>query len=235
MVCTGLTLPFHYNPLPFHPFTRSVQLDIPEIHTAHTGALIHAHDIPFLGEMLTTLVLADTIICLITTQEGITLQICRPPMVIPPDTHTHSTHSRHMEWGPTPLPSPTTRNHDSLYCYYWNLSPSEVILLTDTIRGRTLSGEKWDLTQPIHKYCPETDTPLWSYTEGTRPSRRHTTTFLGGAGVDEAVILALLVPPFTLQKCYRELNRTSSQGSTQAVETPYNIQLSQSGDLVDHV
>jgi hypothetical protein len=47
-----------------------------------------------------------------------------------------------------------------LFYYYWNLSPSEFILLTDTIRGITMSGEKWDLTQPIHKYCPETDTPL---------------------------------------------------------------------------
>ena len=56
MICTGLTLPFHYNPLPFHLFTRSVQLDIPEIHNAHTGALIHTHDIPFLSGEITTLI-----------------------------------------------------------------------------------------------------------------------------------------------------------------------------------
>ena len=28
IICAGLTLPFQYNPLPFHPFTRSVQLDL---------------------------------------------------------------------------------------------------------------------------------------------------------------------------------------------------------------
>jgi hypothetical protein len=67
IICTGLTLPFHYNPLPFHPFIHSVQLDIPEIYTAHTGVLIHVHDIPFfLREKLTTLILSDTRICLIT-------------------------------------------------------------------------------------------------------------------------------------------------------------------------
>jgi hypothetical protein len=71
MICTGLTLSFHYNPLPFHPFTHSVQLDISEIHTAHTGVLIHTQDFPFfLEEKLTTLILADIRICLITTQEG---------------------------------------------------------------------------------------------------------------------------------------------------------------------
>ena len=122
MICTGLTLPFHYNPLHFHLFTCSVQLDIPEIHTAHTGVLIHAHDIPFfLMEGLTTLILADTRICLLTTQEGITLQNSRPPIVIPTDTlivHTAGI------WSGGTRPSPKTRNHDSLYCYYWNLSSS---------------------------------------------------------------------------------------------------------------
>jgi hypothetical protein len=35
---------------------QCVQLATPEIHTAHTGVLIHAHDIPyFLEEQLTTL------------------------------------------------------------------------------------------------------------------------------------------------------------------------------------
>jgi hypothetical protein len=47
MICTGLTLPFIDNFLPFHPLPGSLQLDIPEIHIAHTGVLIHAHDIPF--------------------------------------------------------------------------------------------------------------------------------------------------------------------------------------------
>ena len=41
MICTGITLPFHYNPLSFHPFTCSAQLDTSEIQTAHTGVIIH--------------------------------------------------------------------------------------------------------------------------------------------------------------------------------------------------
>jgi hypothetical protein len=70
--------------------------DIPEIHNAHTGALIHTHGISFfLGEKI-----ADTRIRFITTQEGITLQDCRPTYSYSP-SHAHSTHSRHMEWGRT--------------------------------------------------------------------------------------------------------------------------------------
>ena len=95
-----------------HPLTCSVQLDISEIQTAHTGVLIHTHDIPFfLEEKLTTLILADTRICLISTQEGITLQNSRP-IAIPSDTlivHTTGT------WSGDKRPSPKTRNHDTLY------------------------------------------------------------------------------------------------------------------------
>jgi hypothetical protein len=87
IICAGLTLPFHYNPLPFHPFIHSVQLDIPKIHTAHTGVLIHAHDITFFSrEKLTTLILSDTIICLITSQAGLPIENDSPPIDIPPDT-----------------------------------------------------------------------------------------------------------------------------------------------------
>jgi hypothetical protein len=116
IICTGLTLPFHYNPLPFHPFIHSVQLDIPEIHTVHTGVLIHAHDIPFfLREKLTTLILSDTRIYLITSQVGISIENDRPPIDIPPDTiivHTAG------NWTGDSRPSSMTRYHNSLYCYH---------------------------------------------------------------------------------------------------------------------
>jgi hypothetical protein len=78
----------------YYPYTCSVQLDISDIQTAHTGVLIHTHDIPFiLEEKLTTLILADTRICLISTQEEMTLQSSKPT-AIPPDTlivHTAGT------------------------------------------------------------------------------------------------------------------------------------------------
>jgi hypothetical protein len=107
-----------------------------------------------------------------------------------------------------------------------------VALLNDSIRGRTLGGEKWELQQTIHKYCPETNTPLWGYTEGSHPSRRQTTAFWGG-GVDETVMRALPVPPFTLRKCYRDLIH-------RVLKEPYkrwthrNTQLSQSNELADY-
>jgi len=198
IICAELTLPFHYNPLPFHPFVSSVQLDIADIHTATTGVFIHIYDIPFfLGEQIDTLILAGIRICLITSQEGLPVQHSETPIIIQPDTlmvHTSGT------WRGDTRPSPETRNYDNLYCHHWNLTPSEVSLLHDSIRGRTLGGEKWELQQPIHKYCPETNTPLWGYAEGSHPSRRQTTAFWGG-GVDETVMRALPVPPFTLRKC----------------------------------
>ena len=154
-------------------------------------------------------ILADTKTCLITTQEEITLQNSRPPPYYPP-RHTHSSHSRHMEWGHMPLSHDTYQRHPILYCYYWNLSPSESILHIESCPEK--SGT---CTQPIHKYCPETDIPLWSYTEGSHPSRRHTTAFWGRR-VDEGVMLALPVSP------YSEMLQGShaAQRSTQEVETP---------------
>jgi hypothetical protein len=84
----------------------------------------------------------------------------------------------------------------------------------------------------IHKYCPETDTPLWSYAEGTHPSRRHRTAFWGG-GIDEEVMLALPIPFFTLQKCYRELIRRVLKEAHKRWRHQ-NTQLKQSGHIVDH-
>ena len=95
-----------------------------------------------------------------------------------------------------------------------------------------MSGDKWSLFQPIHKYCPETDTPLWSYAEGTHQSRRHTTAFWGG-GIDEEVMLALPIPFFTLQKCYRELIRRILKEAHKRWRHR-NTQLKQSGHIVDH-
>ena len=230
IICTGFTLPFHCNPLPYHPFISSVQLDLVDLHTAHTGILLHAHDIPiFVQEQLNTLMLSTTKVCLITTQEDITLYNSGPPIVIAPDTlivHTAG------NWSGDTRPSSQTRNRDTIFCYYSNLSPSEVTLLTDIVRGRSMSGDKWTLFQPIHKYCPETDTPLWSYAEGTHPSRRHTTAFWGG-GIDEEVMLALPIPFFTLQKCYRELIRRVLKEAHKRWRHR-NTQLKQSGHIVDH-
>ena len=80
MTCTELTLPFHYNPLPFHPFIPGVQLDIADIHTPTTGVFIHIYDIPFfLGEQIDTLILAGIKIGLITSQEGLPVQHSEPP------------------------------------------------------------------------------------------------------------------------------------------------------------
>ena len=85
------------------------------------------------------------------------------------------------------------------------------------------------LSNPIHTYCPEADTPIWEFIEGTHPSRRLTAAFWGG-GIDEEVMQALPVPPFTLKKCYREIiTRIIKEGHKRWNHR--NTQLSESGDL----
>jgi hypothetical protein len=133
MICTELTLPFHYNPLPFHPFIPSAQLDIADIHTATTGVFIHIYDIPFfLGEQIDTLILTDIKVCLITSQEGLPVQHSEPPIIIGPDTlmvHISGT------WRGDTRPSPETRNHDNLYTVTTGISPHRRWLSSLTTLG----------------------------------------------------------------------------------------------------
>ena len=56
-----------------------------------------------------------------------------------------------------------------------------------------MTGEKWELKQPIRTYCPEVDTPIWEYIEGTHPSTRLTSAFWAG-GIDEETMQTLPVP-----------------------------------------
>jgi hypothetical protein len=78
-----------------------------------------------------------------------------------------------------------------------------MVRLEDIIHGRSMSGEKWELSQPTRTYCPEANTPIWEYIEGTHPSSRLTAAFWGG-GIDEEVMMGLPVPPFLRKKCYRD-------------------------------
>ena len=137
-----------------------------------------------------------------------------PTIVIPPDTlivHTSNT------WSGESCPSHSTRNQSSLSCYTWNFSSDEVARLVDLIHGRSMTGEKWELKQPIRTYCPEADTPIWELIEGTHPSTRITSAFWGG-GIDEEIIQALPVPSFARKKCYRELiARIIKEGYTGAL------------------
>ena len=83
-----------------------------------------------------------------------------------------------------------------------------------------MAGEKWELFNPTRTYCPEADTPIWEYIEGSHPSRRLTAAFWGG-GIDEEVMQALPVPPFTRKKCYIEF---SSHESSKKVTTDGNVE-----------
>jgi hypothetical protein len=50
LVCTEFTLPFHHNPLPFHPFIRFPQLGLGDIDSAHTEIFVHVLDTSILLE-----------------------------------------------------------------------------------------------------------------------------------------------------------------------------------------
>ena len=195
LICAGLTLPFHCNPL----------------------------------EKLTLLTQNGTRICLITASDGLAIQPSPHPLIIPPDSlivHTDST------WSGDIRPSHTTRNRGPLYCYTWNLLQEETTRLTDIIHGRSMSGEKWELSHPIHTYCPEATTPIWEHIEGTHPSSRLTAAFWGG-GIDEEVMMDLPVPPFLRKKCYRALIvRILKEAHKRWKQR--NTQLLQSGNLTDY-
>ena len=136
--------------------------------------------------------------------------------------HTSST------WSGDSCPTHTTRNLFPLTCYTWNFSPYEVARLEDIIHGRSMTGEKWELQHPIRTYCPEADTPIWEYIEGTHPSNRLTAAIWGG-GIDEEKMKILPVPSFTRKKCYRELiARIIKEGHNRWKLR--NTQLSESGD-----
>ena len=95
-----------------------------------------------------------------------------------------------------------------------------------------MSGEKWELSHPIHTYCPETTTPIWEHIEGTHPSSRLTAAFWGG-GIDEEVMMDLPVPPFLRKKCYRALIvRILKEAHKRWKQR--NTQLLQSGNLTDY-
>ena len=230
LVCKEFDLPFHYNPLPFHPFIHSLQLDLEDLVSAHTGILIHILDPPNLLAKISPLIQTGIRVCLITTQTGLVPDSSAPTIVIPPDTlivHTSNT------WSGESCPSHLTRNQSSLSCYTWNFSSDEVARLVDLIHGRSMTGEKWELKQPIRTYCPEADTPIWEFIEGTHPSTRLTSAFWGG-GIDEETMQALPIPSFTRKKCYRELiARIIKEGHTRWKLR--NTQLSESGDLNPHL
>jgi hypothetical protein len=76
-----------------------------------------------------------------------------------------------------------------------------------------MSGEKWELSHPIHIYCPETKTTIWEHIEGTHPSNRLTAAFWGG-GIDEEVMIGLPVPPFLRKNVIEHLLLESSKKHT---------------------
>jgi hypothetical protein len=95
-----------------------------------------------------------------------------------------------------------------------------------------MSGEKWELSHPIHTYCPEATTPIWEYIEGTLPSSRLTAAFWGG-GIDEEVMMDLPVPPFLGKIYYRALIvRILKEAHKRWKQR--NTQLFQSGNLTDY-
>jgi hypothetical protein len=142
------------------------------------GLFVHIHDIPLhMEESLSSVISTGIRVCLITDHEGLILQPFTPPLIIPPDSlivHISGT------WSGDVRPSNNTRNLTTLYCHTWNFSPEEVSRLTDIVHGRSMTGEKWILSNPIHTYCPEADTPIWEFIEGTHPSCRLTAAFWGG-------------------------------------------------------
>jgi hypothetical protein len=188
LVCTEFTLPFHHNPLLFHLFIHVPQLGLEDLEFAHTGLFVHVlNTSSILIEKLTLLTQTGIRVCLITASEDLVIQPSTPPLIIPPDSlivHTGST------WSGDTRPSHTTRNLAPLYCHTWNLSQEETVRLKDIIHGRSMSGEKWELSHPIHTYCPEANTPIWEHIEGTHPSNRLTAAFWGGR-IDEEVMMGL--------------------------------------------
>jgi hypothetical protein len=83
-----------------------------------------------------------------------------------------------------------------------------MVRLEDIIHGRSMTGEKCELYYPIRTYCPEADTPIWEYIEGTHSSSRLTAAFCG-EGIDEEVMQALPVPPFHTQKVLQRTHYTN--------------------------
>jgi hypothetical protein len=140
LVCAKFILPFHFNPLEFHPFIRFSQLSPDTLNRAHTGLFVRTHDIPSHLEHNLSLVISTGIrVCLITDHEGLTSQPLTPPLVIPPDSlivHTTGT------WSGDIRPSHKTRNLTNLHCHTWNFSPEEISRLTDLVHGRFMAAEK---------------------------------------------------------------------------------------------
>jgi hypothetical protein len=128
--------------------------------------------------------------CLITANDGLAIQPAPPPLLLPPDSlRGHSD----ITWRGYTRPSHTTRNRGPLYCYTWNLLQEETTRLTDIIHGRFMSGEKWELSHPIHTYCPEVTTPIWKHIEGTHPSSRHMRTFIRNSHVVYGCIPIIMI------------------------------------------
>jgi hypothetical protein len=103
LICTEFTLPFHYNPLQFHPFIHVPQLGQEDLEFAHTGLFVHVLDISsILIEKLTLLTQTGIRVCLITASDDLVIQPSTPPLIFPPDSlivHTNST------WGEDTRPS----------------------------------------------------------------------------------------------------------------------------------
>ena len=84
LICAEFTLPFHCNPLLFHPFIYVPQLGLEDLEVAHTGLFVHVLDTsPLLIEKLTLLTQNGTRICLITASDSLAIAL-DPPTNHPP-------------------------------------------------------------------------------------------------------------------------------------------------------
>ena len=115
LVCAELILPFHFNPLDFHPFIRFSQLSSVNLDRAHTGLFVYTHDISsHLEENLSSVISTGIRVRLITDHQGLTLQPFTPPLIIPTDSLI--VHTAGM-WSGDIRPSHNTRNLAKLYCH----------------------------------------------------------------------------------------------------------------------